>query len=76
MTRVELGTHTVTYSSFTVAMLINIVAARGIFHEDSKKAYWDHGGVNMVMKGLIRQRAKCEEQVTAATNHLSSFKIL
>lgn len=27
-------------------------------------------------RGLIRQRAKCEEQVTPATNHLSKYSKL
>lgn len=58
---VDLGTHTVTQSSFTGGMLINIIMARGIFFmrtQKKKKAYWGHEGVNMVMQGVNKAKSK------------------
>lgn len=76
---VDLGTHTVTQSSFTGGMLINIIMARGIFFMRTQKKKRHIGvmkGLIWSCRGLIRQRAKCEEQVTPATNHLSKYSKL
>lgn len=76
---VDLGTHTVTHSSFTGGMLINIIMARGIFFMRTQKKKRHIGvmkGLIWSCRGLIRQRAKCEEQVTPATNHLSKYSKL